>query len=82
MKYTITNTENGWMLKIWEPASVQGDRLLPFLYKIKSLHSSEAEAKAALAEHEQVNRYGVPRTLRRVETGAFERGLVFSCDWN
>ncbi|HEY9645621.1 MAG TPA: hypothetical protein V6C88_04580 [Chroococcidiopsis sp.] len=55
MKYTITDTGNGWLLKIWEPSPTEGDRVLPFLYKIKTIHPTSADAREALAYHEQVN---------------------------
>jgi hypothetical protein len=56
MRHIITDTGNGWLLKIWEPAPPVGDRTLPFLYKIKSIHSSQADAENALAYHQKMNR--------------------------
>jgi hypothetical protein len=56
MKYSITNTGSSWLLKIWEPSPVTGDRILPYLYKIKSVHSTLAEAKEALAWHQSLNK--------------------------
>ena len=62
MKYLIKNTGSGWLLKIWEPFPTQGDRVLPFLYKVKSIHPTEAEAQAALELHQQLN-HTVPLNL-------------------
>lgn len=50
MKYSITHTGTDWLLKIWEPAPITGDRELPFLYKIKLRFPTEQEAKQVL-EH-------------------------------
>jgi hypothetical protein len=55
MKYSITDTGSGWLLKIWEPSPAIGDRVMPFLYKIKTLHASLDEAKDALAHHQGMN---------------------------
>jgi hypothetical protein len=55
MKYSITNTGSGWLLKIWEPSPATGDRVMPFLYKIKTLHASMDEAREALAHHQGMN---------------------------
>jgi hypothetical protein len=59
MRHTITDTGNGWLLKIWEPSPAVGDRTLPFLYKIKSIHPSQAEAEKALAYHQRMNQCGI-----------------------
>jgi hypothetical protein len=56
MKYSITNTGSGWLLKIWEPSPVTGDRTLPYLYKIKSVHPTLADAREALAWHQGLNK--------------------------
>ncbi|NJN87393.1 MAG: hypothetical protein HC881_15160 [Leptolyngbyaceae cyanobacterium SL_7_1] len=57
MKYSISNTGNGWLLKIWEPSPIRSDSSLPFLYQIKTLHATQADALEALATHQTMNEY-------------------------
>lgn len=57
MKYSISNTGSGWLLKIWEPSAIRGDYTLPFLYQIKTLHTTQAAALEALATHQTMNQF-------------------------
>ncbi|NEP18587.1 MAG: hypothetical protein F6J97_17070, partial [Leptolyngbya sp. SIO4C1] len=44
-------SENGYLLKIWEPASVSDDRLKPYFYMINYSAQSMSEAKAMLRQY-------------------------------
>ncbi|GAB4150163.1 MAG: hypothetical protein Fur0046_29030 [Cyanobacteria bacterium J069] len=54
MKYSITHTGTDWLLKIWEPAPIEGGRELPFLYKIKLRFNSESAALAVLEHYKTI----------------------------
>lgn len=57
MKHSITYTGTDWLLKIWEPAAITGNRELPFLYKVKLRFPTEQAAKETWEHYKVVNRH-------------------------
>lgn len=51
IKYNITPTEGGVLLKIWEPAERNETRIKPFLFMLKYRMPSERAAKEFLADY-------------------------------
>jgi len=51
IKYNITPTDEGVLLKIWEPAERNETRVKPFLFMLKYRLSSEREARDFLANY-------------------------------
>ena len=51
LKYNITPTVGGVLLRIWEPAPKDEARVKPFLFMLKYRMTSEAEARKFLEDY-------------------------------
>lgn len=62
LKYNITSTPGGVLLRIWEPASKDEIRVKPFLFMLKYRLPSEADARKFLADYLSLYKAAVLQT--------------------
>jgi hypothetical protein len=60
MKYALIHNHDKYILKIWEPAPVEGARLLPVLYLLQLSFTSKVEARQYFDYHLEMNREAIP----------------------
>lgn len=63
LKYNITPTDEGVLLRIWEPAERNEVRVKPFLFMVKYRLPSEAEARRFVSNYLSLYRSPRAQTL-------------------